>query len=255
MPSRRCLQRARGPKALLALELGPPVGHHGVDSAYGLLGGGRGRHRLQYQSTTSFFKPILKHEHGALPAVAADGRSSLSSGAHRVDWGSRAILPVPKLATSDLHATVTPNQGPARTVKLSPFGGAATPPARLSTSSSAPIVDIASASSAGCSFAHAAILHPDPTGSGSVVLHVGTGTIGNGVCNAGNSCYVIVNNASSTDPAETKELPIPLRLLVPARAQHLQVGLAPRTSPSIRRTQKRLWNGKILGRLSWRCLR
>ena len=69
-------------------------------------------------------------------------------------------------------------------------------------------VDTATASSAGCSFAHAAILQPDPTGSGSVVIHVGTGTIGNGVCDAAHSCYVIVNNASSTNPADTKALPI-----------------------------------------------
>ena len=69
-------------------------------------------------------------------------------------------------------------------------------------------MDIAAASSAGCSFAHAAILHPDPTGSGSVVLHLGTGAIGNGVCNAAHTCYVIVNNSSSTNPAETRELPV-----------------------------------------------
>jgi hypothetical protein len=69
-------------------------------------------------------------------------------------------------------------------------------------------VDIATASSAGCSFAQAAILHPDPTGSGWVILHVGTGVIGNGVCDAAHSCYVIVNNASLTDPADTKKLPI-----------------------------------------------
>ena len=65
-----------------------------------------------------------------------------------------------------------------------------------------------SASSAGCSFAHAAILTPDPTGSGSVVIHVGTGAIGNGVCDAAHRCFVIVNNASSTDPADTKKIPI-----------------------------------------------
>jgi hypothetical protein len=51
-------------------------------------------------------------------------------------------------------------------------------------------------------------LHPDPTGSGSVEIHVGTGTIGNGVCDSTHSCYVIVNNASSTNPVDTKELPI-----------------------------------------------
>ena len=69
-------------------------------------------------------------------------------------------------------------------------------------------MDIASASSAGCSFAHAAILTPDPTGSGSVVIHVGTGAIGTGVCDSAHSCYVIVNNASSTDPANTVKVPI-----------------------------------------------
>lgn len=68
-------------------------------------------------------------------------------------------------------------------------------------------MDIATASSAGCSFAYASILHPDPTGSGSVVLHVRTGTIGSGVCDATHSCYVIVNNASSTNPAGTKAVP------------------------------------------------
>ena len=52
------------------------------------------------------------------------------------------------------------------------------------------------------------ILHPDPTGSGSVTLHIGTGTIGDGVCDAAHSCYVIVNNASSTNPTDTKALPI-----------------------------------------------
>ena len=82
-------------------------------------------------------------------------------------------------------------------------------------------VEISTASSAGCSFANAAILHPDPTGSGSVVLHIGTGTIGNGVCDAAHSCYVVVNNASSTNPADTKALYHPLRLLTMCSAIRL----------------------------------
>jgi hypothetical protein len=69
-------------------------------------------------------------------------------------------------------------------------------------------VEISTASSAGCSFAHAAILHPDPTGSGSVVLDVGTGVIGNGLCDATHRCYVVVNNASSTNPAGSKVVSI-----------------------------------------------
>ena len=69
-------------------------------------------------------------------------------------------------------------------------------------------MEISTASSAGCSFAHAAILHPDPTGSGSVLLPIGTGTIGNGVCDAAHSCYVVVSNASSTNPVDTKAVTI-----------------------------------------------
>jgi hypothetical protein len=40
------------------------------------------------------------------------------------------------------------------------------------------------------------------------LLHIGTGPIGNGICGAAHSCYVIVNNASSTNPADTKALTI-----------------------------------------------
>ena len=41
-----------------------------------------------------------------------------------------------------------------------------------------------------------------------MILHVGIGAIGNGVCGVAHSCYVIVNNASSTNPADTEALPI-----------------------------------------------
>ena len=50
--------------------------------------------------------------------------------------------------------------------------------------------------------------HPDPTGSGSVDLDIGTGVIGNGVCDATHEGYVVVNNASSTDPAGSKVVTI-----------------------------------------------
>ena len=159
------------------------------------------------KSTTAFFNAFLKHEHGALQAVSANGRSSLSVVHTAWTSGSPATLPLPKQAAVHLHATVTPNtglnDGQAVTVRWSGYT-----PGKVVNILECSQVDIATASSAGCSFAHAAILHPDPTGSGSVVLHVGTGTIGNGVCDVAHSCYVIVNNASSTNPADTKALPI-----------------------------------------------
>ena len=70
-------------------------------------------------------------------------------------------------------------------------------------------VDIAAANSSGCDFGNARILHPDPTGSGSLTLQVVEGTVGDGTFDAAHSgCSVVVNNSSSTDPSETRVLPI-----------------------------------------------
>ncbi len=199
--------KARGPKALLALDWDShpdTTGSVAHMAASGVIGPTSGP---VIRSTTAFFNAFLKHEHEALQAVAAQGRSSLSTVHTAWTPGSLATLPVPKLAVGRLHATVTPDtglhDGQAVTVRWSGYASG-----KVVNILECSHVDIATASSAGCSFAHAAILHPDPNGSGSVILRVGTGTVGNGVCDAAHSCYVIVNNASSTDPADTKELPI-----------------------------------------------
>ena len=117
------------------------------------------------------------------------------------------MLPVPKVAAVHLHATVTPDtglhDGQSVTVRWSGYT-----PGKVVNILECSTVDISTASSAGCSFSHAAILHPDPTGSGSVVLDIGTGVIGNGVCDATHMCYVVVNNASSTSPTGSKVVPI-----------------------------------------------
>jgi len=199
--------QARGPKALLALDWDSSSDSTG-STAHMASSGVVGPTSVPViKSTTAFFNAFLKHEPGALQAVSANGRSSLSVVHTAWTSGSPATLPLPKQAAVHLRATVTPNKelqdGQAVTVRWSGYT-----PGKVVNILECSHVDIATASSAGCSFAHAAILHPDPTGSGSVVLHVGTGTIGNGVCDAVRSCYVIVNNASSTNPADTKALPI-----------------------------------------------
>jgi dienelactone hydrolase len=199
--------QARGPKALLALDwdsTSDATGSTAHMAASGVVGPTSG---AVIKSTTAFFNAFLKHEHGALQGVSTAGRSSLSTVHTAWTHGSNAPVPVPKVAALHLHASVTPetglHDGQSVTVRWSGYT-----PGKVVNILECSHVDIATASSAGCSFAHAAILHPDPTGSGSAVLHVGTGTIGNGLCDAAHSCYVIVNNASSTDPADTKDLPI-----------------------------------------------
>ncbi len=199
--------QAQGPKALLALDWDShpdPTGSSAHMAASGVVGSTSGP---VIKSTTAFFNAFLKHEHGALQAVAAEGRSSLSTVHTAWTQGSHATLPVPKMAALHLRASVTPNtglhDGQAVTVRWRGYTAG-----KVVNILECSHVDIVTASSAGCSFDHAAILHSDPTGSGSVILHVGTGTIGNGVCDATHICYVIVNNASSTDAADTRKLPI-----------------------------------------------
>ncbi|MFN8037318.1 MAG: neocarzinostatin apoprotein domain-containing protein [Acidimicrobiia bacterium] len=199
--------RARGPKALLSIDWDSPSDATGVvahGAAAAMVGPTTG---AVVTSTTDFFDAILKHERRAARAVSADGRSSHSKVYTAWTRGSRAKLPVPKPAEVHLQATVTPDRGlhdgDAVTVQWSGYSAG-----KVVNILECSHVDLTSGGSSGCSFDHAALLHPDPTGSGSVVIHVGTGAIGNGICDAAHSCSIIVNNASLTDPADTKVLPI-----------------------------------------------
>jgi dienelactone hydrolase len=199
--------QAHGPKALLTLSWDPASDATGSTAHMASSGVVGPTSSAVITSTTAFFNAYLKHEHGALQAVAADGHTAQSTVHTAWAQGSRATLPVPKTTAVHLQATAKPDtglhDGDAVTVQWSGYT-----PGKVVNILECSHVEISTASSAGCSFAHAAILQPDPTGSGSVVLHVATGTIGDGVCDAGHTCYVIVNNASSTDPADTKEIRI-----------------------------------------------
>lgn len=199
--------QARGPKGLLAVDWDSPSDASGSTAHMASSGEVGPTSGQVFASTTAFFNAFLKHQRGELAAVASEGQSSLSTVHAAWSDGSTATLPLPKLATAHLRATVSPDtdlqNGQAVTVRWSGYTAG-----KVVNILECSHVEISTASSAGCSFAHAAILTPDPTGSGSVVLHVGTGTIGDGVCDAGHTCYVIVNNASSTNAADTKELKI-----------------------------------------------
>jgi predicted esterase len=199
--------QARGPKALLALRWDPRSDTTGSTAHMASSGVVGPTSIAVISSTTAFFDAYLKHEHAARQNVAADGRTSQSTVHTAWTQGSRSTLSLPKVVAADLHATVTPStglhNGQTVTVRWSGYT-----PGKVVYVLECSTVEISTASSAGCSFAHAAILHPDPTGSGSVDLDIGTGAIGNGMCDATHSCYVVVNNASSTDPAGSKVVTI-----------------------------------------------
>ena len=187
--------QAHGPKALLALSWDPPSDTTGSTAHMASSGVIGPTSAAVIRSTTAFFDAFLKHEHGRLEDVAADGRSSQSTVHTAWAEGSVPALPVPKVAAVHLHATVTPRTGlhDGETVTVQWRGYT---PGKVVNILECSTVDISTASSAGCSFAHAAILHPDPTGSGSVDLDIGTGVIGNGVCDATHSA-----TSWSTTPA------------------------------------------------------
>ncbi len=198
---------ARGPKALLTVDWDSTSDASGSVAHMASSGTVGPTSAAVIRATTDFFDAELKHRPGALAAVAVDGRSARSSVHTAWTPGSRATLAVPALPTVHLKASAAPDtgltDGQAVTVRWSGYT-----PGKVVNILECSHVDIATASSAGCSFGNAAILHPDPTGSGTVTLHVVTGPVGDGVCDAAHSCFVIVNNASSTDPADTRALPI-----------------------------------------------
>ena len=143
--------QARGPKALLALHWdssSDSTGSTAHMAASGVIGPTSGP---VIKSTTDFFNAFLKHEHGALQAVSANGHSSLSVVHAAWTPGSRATLPVPEQAAVHLHASVTPNtglhDGETVTVRWSGYT-----PGKVVNILECSQVDIATASSAGCSF-------------------------------------------------------------------------------------------------------
>lgn len=60
-----------------------------------------------------------------------------------------------------------------------------------------------------CDFTHAKILHPNPTGEGSVEMVIIVGPVGNGVCDATvDDCVIAVNDSGILEPEATIRIPL-----------------------------------------------
>ncbi|MGH9080276.1 MAG: neocarzinostatin apoprotein domain-containing protein [Acidimicrobiales bacterium] len=190
---------ARGPKGLLTIR----GGSHGA--AAGLSPPSSATVIL---SSTEFFDAYLLHQAAAAKRLAGQGRPGGTVLTFDPMAGSAAGLPLPPAPVAHLQASVTPatglSDGETVTVQWSGYTpGGVVNVLQCST------VDLTSASSAGCDFSNAKILHPDPKGNGSLTLEVVTGIVGNGVCDATHpGCSIVVNNSSSTDPSASRQLPI-----------------------------------------------
>ncbi len=186
---------ARGPKGLLTLVGGSHDGAAGHDprSASTVI-----------RTTTDFFEAYLLGNRQARSRLATDGQSPTTKITLDLTPGSRgAPIAVPPVPVVHLRASVSPDHklttGEAVTVAWSGFTAGKT--VNILECSH---VDISSGSSAGCDFANAGLLHPDPTGHGRFTLHIVTGEVGNGACDSTHPCYIAVNNAGSLNVSNTK---------------------------------------------------
>ena len=158
--------------------------------------------------STDFFDAYLRHDATAAARLSDTRRSGVATVSFDGAVGSTSTLPVPPAPVVQLRATVTPatnlSSGQTVTVRWSGYT-----PGEVVNVLQCSKFDITTASSAGCSFTNAKVLHPDPTGSGSLTLKVIVGAVGNGTCDAAHpGCSIVVNNGSSTDPSESRQLPI-----------------------------------------------
>jgi dienelactone hydrolase len=185
---------AHGPKGLLTL-LG---GNHDapVDPS------GRAFSSV-VRATTDFFDAYLKHSTGALARLGGDARHGVTTLTLAARPGSTATLARPAAPVLHLHATVTPNTGLAdgQTVTVSWEGFAPGVSVNVLQCSRNP-----PRAAGDCDLKTGALLHPDPSGSGSFSLMVHTGVVGSGggMCGASHpGCVVAVNQGGSLDPSST----------------------------------------------------
>jgi dienelactone hydrolase len=190
---------ARGPKGLLTVE----GGSHG-----GAAGGDPQSASTVIRTTTDFFEAYLAGNAPAGSRLAADGHSPITKITLDLAPGSLGTpIPVPAAPVAHLSATVSPNHdltsGESVTVSWSGYTAG-----KVVNILECSHVDIATGSSAGCDFANAGLLHPDPTGHGRFTMRIVTGKVGDGVCDSSHACSIAVNNASSLNPSGTKVLRI-----------------------------------------------
>jgi dienelactone hydrolase len=160
------------------------------------------------RTTTDFFEAYLTGNRQAGSRLDTDGRSPTTRITLDLTPGSRgAAIAVPPLPVVHLRASVSPNHdlttGEAVTVQWSGYTAG-----KVVNILECSHVDISTGSSAGCDFANAGLLHPDPAGAGHFTMHIVTGMVGNGVCDSTHPCSIAVNNASSLTASNTKILPI-----------------------------------------------
>lgn len=184
---------ARGPKGLLSIV----DGDHGSSAS-----------ATVEPATTDFFDAYLRGDAAARERLPHDQTPGVSTMKFVATEGSTATVPTVKPTELHLKARVTPRKnlrgGQMVTVAWSGYT-----PGKVVNILQCNGANRDLSKSSECDYSKAALLHPDPTGAGSVQLEIIEGPIGTGVCDATHpGCFIIVNNASSTDPKDSVRVDI-----------------------------------------------
>jgi dienelactone hydrolase len=185
---------AKGPKGLLALVGAGHVSWLAPSSKW---------FNSAVATTTDFFDVYLRGDKSALKRIVTDGKPGVSRVYFAPTLGSTTTVATAPQPKTHLEANVNPTRnltdGQVLTVTWSGFD-----PGKVVN-----IVECSSSSAVGCDISGGHILTPDPTGKGTVSLHVVEGRVGNGICDAAHSgCMVLVNNAGLETPSATIRIPI-----------------------------------------------
>ena len=189
--------RANAPKGLLTVVGGnhdSPVNPTG--RAFGSV----------VQATTDFFDRYLRGDKAALGRLEHAAHAGVTTLTFVAQPGRRVVLPVPKTTVGNLRATVAPSQGLANGQAVTVSWEGYTPNASiniLECRRNPPTV------ATDCDLHNADVLHPDPTGAGSLSFSVTTGAVGSGMCDASHpGCSIVVNQGGSLVPAATVVVPV-----------------------------------------------
>ena len=184
---------ARGPKGLLSIT----GGDHGSSASPAV-----------YDATTDFFDGYLRDDAAARARLPEDQTEGATTMKFVTTKGSAVTVPTVTTPKVDLEAKVTPRKnltgGQMVTVSWSGYT-----PGKVVNILQCNGLNRDQSKSNECDYSKAKLLQADPTGTGSLQLEIVKGPIGTGVCDADHpGCFVIVNNASSTDPKDSVRVDI-----------------------------------------------
>jgi fermentation-respiration switch protein FrsA (DUF1100 family) len=184
---------ARGPKGLLSIT----GGDHGSSASPSV-----------YDATTDFFDAYLRDDAAARERLPDDQVEGTSTMKFVTEKGAQVTVPTVTTPKLNLKASVSPRKnlqgGQMVTVSWSGYT-----PGKVVNILQCNGLNRDQSKSNECDYSKAKLLQPDPTGKGSLQLEIIEGPIGTGVCDADHpGCFIIVNNASSTDPKDSVQVDI-----------------------------------------------